>query len=254
MINCTISDNTAAVNGGGIFNGGNVTLTNCTISNNRAEMSSVSYGGGIYANSGNTSLTNCTISGNYADEDGGGIYIPSDGDANVTLVNCTITNNEAEEDAGGFDNHGGIWDLTLTCTIVYGNIADSNFDFRGPYTGTSPESIVGGFNDPLLGPLQDNGGPTETHALMIGSPAIDACINGCTVDTDQRGDSRPIDGDYDSIANCDVGAYEYEPPPLPTPSPVPTISQWGMIGMGMVLAVALVWSIRRRWVVRTSES
>ena len=62
------------------------------------------------------------------------------------------------------------------------------------------------FLDPLLGPLQDNGGPTFTHALLPGSPAIDHIpAENCEVTTDQRGVARP------QGAACDIGAYELEP-------------------------------------------
>ena len=63
--------------------------------------------------------------------------------------------------------------------------------------------------DPLLGPLQDNGGPTWTHALLDGSPAIDTGTPTDCPAIDQRGYLRPVDGDGDDIAVCDIGAYEY---------------------------------------------
>ena len=64
---------------------------------------------------------------------------------------------------------------------------------------------------PMLAPFQDNGGDTWTHRLRYGSPAIDAIpALACAVATDQRGVSRPVDGDDDSVAACDIGSYEFD--------------------------------------------
>lgn len=68
------------------------------------------------------------------------------------------------------------------------------------------------FVDPLLEALADNGGPTPTHALASERPAIDAGDESACPPADQRGVPRPIDGDEDGTAVCDMGAYEYEPP------------------------------------------
>jgi hypothetical protein len=173
------------------------------------------------------------------------------------MTNCTVSGNTASNDGGGILNNDI---LTLTCTIVYGNTAgDDGDDIDNDDTVNDPtgESIVGnadgyvgGGPNPLLGPLQNNGGPTETHALLMFSPAIDGCTS-CPVLTDQRGVLRPVDGDLDGTADCDVGAYEYVPPP---PSAVPTLSQWGMIGMGLLFVAFLAWSVRRRWVVSSGKS
>jgi len=244
MTDCTISTNMAEAYGGGIFNdGGDVTMTNSTVSGNTAQLDD---GGGIF-NEGTLTLTNCTISGNTAQgDDGGGIL----NDGTATLTNCTISGNTAGSDGGGIYNGDEPDDVELTCTIVYGNTATtgSGDNIYGPYTD-SGGNIVDGPN-PLLGPLQNNGGLTETHALTIFSPAIDGCTQ-CSVATDQRGVLRPVDGDVDGTADCDIGAYEYVPLP---PSAIPTLSQWGMIGMAIILAAALVWSVRRRWVVSACKS
>jgi len=125
---------------------------------------------------------------------------------------------------------------------VYGNTAITGpADIYNSYGAvTKTESIVGdpdGDPDPLLGPLQHNGGPTETHALLEGSPAINACVNNCTVATDQRGVHRP------QREHCDIGAFELPPVRPPT---VPALSLWGIGGMAVVLAVFLAWSLRRR--------
>lgn len=86
----------------------------------------------------------------------------------------------------------------------------------GDQIGTGANPI-----DPRLGPLQENGGPTKTHALLFGSPAIDAVSDECgcitigdspeAVDQDQRGELRPMDGNMDREAYCDIGAYEKPP-------------------------------------------
>ena len=81
------------------------------------------------------------------------------------------------------------------------NIEDGNSAFT-PTTGDQPNT------DPLLGPLQNNGGFTQTHALLAGSPAIDAGDNSVGLTEDQRGYARPIDGDGDATATIDIGAFE----------------------------------------------
>src|SRR6266511_1334674 len=69
--------------------------------------------------------------------------------------------------------------------------------------------------DPLLGPVQNNGGPTDTHALAVGGPAVDAGGNAGCPATDQRGAARPFDGNGDGTATCDIGAFELTVPPPP---------------------------------------
>jgi len=236
--NCTISGNSAG-SGGGIFNrSGIVTLNNSTVSGNEAMM-----GGGI-CNLGTLTLNNCTISGNTADQYGGGGVYNSDGTANVK--NSIIAGNNAR-------NAGPDFDGTLTS---YGcNLVEETSDCT--ITGVETCNIYG--EDPLLGPLQDNGGPTFTHALLEGSPAIDGvCTDcGCTtiagalVTTDQRGEPRPADGDSDGTALCDIGAYELQPPPPPPPPPtgppgVPTMNHWGIVAMITLFTGLLVWTVRRR--------
>jgi len=199
MTDCTVSSNTAQDNGG-IYSGGPLTMTNCTVSGNTATRDMA----GIYNH--NATMTNCTVSGNTADGEAGGIY----SDGTLELINCTISGNTANTDGGGIFNYGG--KVIMMCTILYGNSANVSgnniYNISGGFY-TATESIVdeplGSAPNPLLGPLQDNGGPTETHALLAGSPAIDGCTGGnCTVDTDQRGITRP------QLIACDVGAYEYE--------------------------------------------
>ena len=170
-----------------------MTLTNSTVSGNSA----TGFGGGI-CNSGTLTLTNSTVSGNSAGENGGGI-LNNDGIAN--LFNGTITDNRADADLDGSGIGGGVLNVlgstfNFQNTIIAGNLetvfqpfaAERFFVFRdcaGTLTSngnnlmrkssiarsTVAAPIVA---DPLLGPLQNNGGPTQTHALLAGSPAIDA--------------------------------------------------------------------------------
>ncbi len=164
-------------------------------------------------------LTNVTISGNDAVVDGGGIHT-TDGPT-LTVINSTITDNEAGGVGGGVDVSSG-GSHTLRNTIVAGNTAGDSGDncedtiTNGGYNIDSGTTCGWGSNngsmsdtDPLLDALADNGGPTQTHALRAGSPALDAIpeggnsYNGAPA-TDQRGVPRPQPTD----GNCDIGAYE----------------------------------------------
>jgi hypothetical protein len=228
--NTTISSNGAGVSGGGISGYGTITITNSTISGNVAGITQpyLSLGGGIY-NSGTLTVTNCTISGNFAHGStskgggvGGGIYNVS----SVDIGNSTLSGNQA-------DVHGG---------SIYGGTFDIG---NSVLNGGSPENIYGaavtshGYNvcgdngggfligpgdqintDPLLGPLQNNGGPTFTHELLTGSPAIDAGDPKFTPPPyyDQRGPDfwRGRNG------RIDVGSFEVQAGSTPTPTPTAT--------------------------------
>ena len=199
-----VSHNTA-FDGGGIDENGlsddpvYFAATNSTISNNTAE----SLGGGIYASNASITVANSTIAGNTA-ENGGGIYAVGTGTlGSAVLTNVTLATNNASTGAGVFgQGSSNPFPLTLENTIATDALA-----------GTA-ETLLGGnliSGDALLGPLQDNGGPTPTMALLPTSPAIDAGVNSFAVDindnpltTDQRGFPR-ISG-----AVVDLGAYEVQ--------------------------------------------
>ena len=230
ITNSTIANNTANDKGGGIFiEKGPLTITNSTIAGNTA----VELGGGIFNSDDDTlTITNSTIANNTADLDGGGIY----NDGTLTITNSTIANNTADDDGGGIFN-GGFFNpatLTLNSTIVATNTAtngpdifnDTGFatidavDFSLIGDNTDSDIVGGGNNivgkvgsapaiDPLLGPLQNNGGPTETLALLPTSPAIDTGDDPLNLGFDQRGDpfARVVNGGTSNTA--DIGAFEF---------------------------------------------
>ena len=242
LVNSTLSGNSASGpngGGGGIRNSssGDVSLVNSTLSDN----SSGSFAGGI-SSSGDVSLVNSTLSGNSTGGDGGGILASND----VSLINSTLTGNSASGAGGGVF----VADLTNAPALTIDNsIVAGNFDNTTPSTAGTPSDLVpdpdgdltinhsligltdgltitGGNNltgtaaaplDPLLGPLADNGGSTQTHALLEGSPAIDAGNNALALDengnpltTDQRGLGRISDGDENGTATVDIGSVEVD--------------------------------------------
>ena len=214
----TISDNTAISVGGGIENSwGNMIVTNTTICGNTGRAS----GGGIYG--GGMTITNSTISGNTSWV-GGGIFAGG----GVSISNSTMTANTATYYGGGIHLDYPYVALTLDNTILAGNTAGTGPDAYSPHGDIKSRghNLIGNndFNftpeatdlvgspgtpiDPLIGPLQDHGGPTVTHALLPGSPAIDAGENVGIPLTDQRGVARPQDGNKDGLAVTDIGAFE----------------------------------------------
>ena len=235
LTNSTVSSNFTAgdrANGGGItaFDG-NVTLISSTVSGN-STAGFRSSGGGIYAAAVGVTLVNSTVSSNSATGDnarGGGIYAPFD--SSLTLTNSTVSGNSATGPGGGIDAA----DLTIMNSIVAGNIDNGTGpEFRASGDVTVGSSLIGdntgtglaeaqtadgngnliGSNlfpiDPLLGPLAFNGGSTQTHALLPGSPAIDG--GNSPLATDQRGVSRGVDlpgvpnASGDNFA--DIGSFE----------------------------------------------
>ncbi|MDH5510403.1 MAG: right-handed parallel beta-helix repeat-containing protein, partial [Nitrospinota bacterium] len=211
VANSTISGNSARGGGGG-FSGSVLTVNNSTISGNSATTGNA---GGISANAGGT-ITNSTISGNSAVSWGGAIDNQT---APLSITNSTIVGNSSGNGALFAFLAGA--NITLSNTIIAGNTGGNcafaggafissgyNIDSDGlcnlvAATDISNSATIAG----SLGVLANNGGSTKTHALLAGSPAIDAgsCVNAA----DQRGISRPRDGNADKLAQCDIGAYEY---------------------------------------------
>jgi CSLREA domain-containing protein len=243
--NCIIAGNTAVqFAGGGIYNVGTLTLLNSTISGNTATPMSGNGGAGI-ENAGRLSVSNSTISGNRLIAAGSNCAggLTSNGSLPVTITDSTVTDNEATGGtcASGIRQNTGT--LTISNTIVAGNRNNSSVpDVRGAFTssgsnliGTSPfgTGLTNGVKgdqvgttvaplDPMLGPLQENGGPTPTHALLGASTAVDAGDNSLAVDPatgvplsdDQRGLG------FTRIINksVDIGAFEVQE--LPNTAPV----------------------------------
>jgi len=226
-----ISNNTAP-GAGGIQNAGTLYVSGSTLTSNTA----TATGGGAIANSAALFAIDSTISGNSANGDGGGIDNVS-GTANVystTIVfNVADYQNNAAGGAGGIynkDASGAVFNLRNTLVAgnsvsgypVYDECAGTLHSFGRNLIGAGADSVFcsitaesgsswGYLNSYyLIGSLQNNGGPTSTHALLPGSNAIDGAVictdqNGTTIPTDQRGFPRAVG------ATCDIGAYESDP-------------------------------------------
>jgi predicted outer membrane repeat protein len=171
---------------------------------------------------------NCTFSGNSAPS-GGAIHVTSGDGATVTvrLAACTVASNVATVRGGGIEAVGPTV-IEAGHLVLGDNSAPESPDCFGPLTSMGYVLLEDGTGcvlagdltgtrvgvDPLLGPLQDNGGPTSTRGLLAGSAAIDGgaitCLglDGAPLLEDQRGMPRPADGDAVPPARCDVGAYE----------------------------------------------
>jgi CSLREA domain-containing protein len=228
--------------GGGIIvqSGRTLNFSNGDFFNNQAQ-----FGGALENTAGTTNLTNTTISGNAALNDGGGV---DQATGTLALNSSTVSDNESDSDIDGNGDGGGVFRLTGTMTL-FNSIVAGNTDHGGASVvapDCSGSALVGpaslGYN--LIGDTSNCGfvpttgdqtnvpagldalgasGNTKTHALLAGSPAIDAGAPSGVPATDQRGVARP------QGARCDIGAFELvastvdgstcEGPPLSAPQP-----------------------------------
>ncbi|HBO42553.1 MAG TPA: hypothetical protein DD670_01180, partial [Planctomycetaceae bacterium] len=221
----------ADARGGGVMNWGSGTafITTSTIFGN----SSTSYGGGI-STIGNLEISNSTISGNATAGLGAGLFC--DVSRVCLMVNCTITANTAVGVGGGIWSSLYFPALRIHNSVIAGNTSSDASQVTGEVMPSSSYNLIGtsvgltgvanGVNgnyvgtadaplDPMLGPLQNNCGPTPTHAPLPGSPLIDAGSDAVAVNlfdrpllTDQRGFARAWEG-------VDIGAVEVQPPGVP---------------------------------------
>ena len=237
---CLIISNSSPNSGGGVYNSGTLSLVNCVLTSNWC-YGEFGNGGGAIDSDGKLELTGCALYDNRAPDTRGGAILGAFAMTNSTLsgnvgyvggacagggyiVSCTISGNSAVRFAGGISDPVVIMNTIVAgnrlgpdASDVSANVTSSGYNLIGTTNGSSgwvASDLTGSTSFPLLallGPLQDNGGPTPTMAPLDGSAAID---NGKSfgLTSDQRGLPRPVDlGGYDNVADgSDIGACEVQ--------------------------------------------
>lgn len=216
LIASQFTDNSATTIGGGLFvQASSSSFRDCTIDNNQA-----ASGGGVTLNS-YAMIRNCTISSNSATNGPGGGVLQLSGNSLVYVWNSTVTLNNSTAAGGGIDSSATV---EVESSIISNNANALAPDISSPRAKVRTSAIgsISGINNFTdyggnlaigaalnLGPLQDNGGPTPTHALLLGSPAIESGSNPAlpVLSIDQRGLLR-VSGD-----DIDIGAFEFQQPP-----------------------------------------
>ena len=227
----TIDGNQTYQRGGGIFSSGTLTVINSTVSRNQARGThddmTTGYGGGVHCDSGSATLTGSTLSGNFASNSGGAMY------GKGTVIYSTISAENFSRGGIFFTGELTIGDTILKTGLGGANISGSsgsvtslgynlsNDNGGGFLTGPGDQINI----DPKIASLQNNGGPTLTHALLNDSPAIDPGDPGFAPPPyeDQRGVPRVFNG------RVDIGSFEVQPLPSPTPTPTPAGTPCGYV-------------------------
>ncbi len=292
MSKCTLSGNSASIDnseggaGGSVWNGGTMSINNCTFAANIVRTGSTypGHGGGLF-NMGVVALTNCTFAANSAGLGGG--VATGFGNSAMTLQSCTLSDNYAgaAPDTGGGLFVGSEGSASVRSTIIAGNVGGSSpdvevleagrlrsdgFNLIGKVDGSSgwgANDLIGSTAlplDPMLAPLQDNGGPTLSMALLPGSPAVDAGFSG-GIALDQRGHRRPVE-DW-TVPNApgsdgsDIGAYERDVPLPPSITSQP-LDQAVIAGQNAMFSVTAAgglpllyqWAFNSTWIAGATNS
>lgn len=244
----SFSDNQALKGPGGAivtWTPSTLLVNNSTFTNNRV----TDHGGGaIYSNQAAVTLVGSTFNGNLSSYDDAISHLGGIGGAPLMIRNSTISGGNGIRVDNVYNDRFtsvAIHNSTLTgntrgvsanrSTVILANTIIANSTSGADCTVTNSTFATNSNNliednscspllagDPNLGPLQDNGGATQTHALLVGSPAIDSGDGSTCLATDQRGVNRPIDGNGDGTARCDIGAFEAPTNVTPTATHTPT--------------------------------